>query len=66
MKSRDPVQKHCQDCGAIFECGIGRDTPCWCAREFLPVMPVPDAAGDCYCANCLSAHIALTDTGKSN
>ena len=65
MKLRGPVQKQCQDCGAIFECGMDLDTPCWCAREFAPIMPLPDGAGDCYCASCLGAHIALKGASKS-
>jgi hypothetical protein len=52
-----PAQKHCPDCGAVFECGMGAATPCWCSRQFAPVMPVPIAGSDCYCEKCLTKHI---------
>jgi hypothetical protein len=52
------TQKRCPDCGAVFECGMGQDTPCWCSQEFAPVMPLPVAGADCYCARCLAKHIA--------
>ncbi len=58
------TQKRCSDCGAVFECGMGQDTPCWCSREFAPVMPLPEPGKDCYCANCLAKHIALS--GQEN
>ena len=37
---------------------MGQATPCWCSREFAPIMPLPDAGADCYCAECLAKHIA--------
>ena len=52
------TQKRCPDCGAAFACGMGQATPCWCSRDFAPIMPLPDAGGDCYCATCLAKHIA--------
>ena len=59
MSPAKSSQKQCSDCGTDFECGMGQDTPCWCSREFAPVMPLPDSGADCYCTNCLAKHIAL-------
>ena len=59
MNPTEPVKKLCQDCGATFECGMGAATPCWCSQEHPPVMPLPGAGADCYCANCLKARIEL-------
>ena len=53
-----PAEKKCPECGAVFECGMGTDTPCWCSTQFAPVMSVPAAGSDCYCANCLGKLIA--------
>ncbi|MEO8157377.1 MAG: cysteine-rich CWC family protein [Betaproteobacteria bacterium] len=58
MSSAGPVRKRCPDCGALFGCGMGQDTPCWCSREFAPVMPPPEAGAGCYCAQCLAKRIA--------
>jgi len=58
MNASGPKQKRCRDCGAVFECDMGQDTPCWCSREFALVMPLPQVGADCYCANCLRTHIA--------
>ncbi|MEO8003550.1 MAG: cysteine-rich CWC family protein [Betaproteobacteria bacterium] len=51
------AQKRCPDCGAVFECGMGTDAPCWCSSQFAPVMPVPVAGSDCYCESCLKRHV---------
>jgi Cysteine-rich CWC len=59
MRLAKQTQKCCSDCGTAFECGMGQDTPCWCSREFAPVMRLPESGADCYCANCLAKHIAL-------
>ncbi|HXF16372.1 MAG TPA: cysteine-rich CWC family protein [Burkholderiales bacterium] len=59
MNSTGPAQKHCPDCGAIFECAMAPDTPCWCSLKFARVMPVPEAGAHCYCPNCLSIRVAL-------
>jgi len=37
---------------------MGQATPCWCSREFAPIMPLPEAGADCYCAECLAKRIA--------
>jgi len=58
MSLAKQTQKCCSDCGAVFECGMGQDTPCWCSREFAPVMPLPEPGADCYCARCLAKRIA--------
>jgi hypothetical protein len=60
MSLAGPPQKRCPDCGAAFECGMGQETPCWCSREFAPVMPLPTSSADCYCAKCLAKHVALS------
>ena len=57
-------QKRCSDCGAAFECGMGQDQPCWCSREFAPVMPLPDPGADCYCADCLEKRIVRSQPKK--
>jgi len=57
MSLAKQTQKCCSDCGAVFECGMGQDTPCWCSREFAPVMPLPEPGADCYCAQCLAKRI---------
>ena len=66
MNASRLTQKRCQDCGAAFECGMGQDTPCWCSREFAPVMPRPEPGADCYCKNCLAKHIARGRLDDSN
>ena len=56
----------CVACGREFECGMGRDEPCWCSVEFPAVMPLPDAAArGCYCRECLAAVIAETAKARA-
>jgi len=52
----------CSQCGAEFGCAMvdGTDgAPCWCTK-LPPVvpLPVPGAAGGCWCPACLAQHIA--------
>lgn len=58
MKPDPLTGKRCPDCGAVFECGMGKDEPCWCSTGHALVMPVPVAGSDCYCTKCLEKHIA--------
>jgi hypothetical protein len=55
----------CPRCGASFECGMVEATaqPCWCTR--LPALPAAclpapedEAAGRCFCPDCLRAMAA--------
>jgi Cysteine-rich CWC len=64
MSLATPSQKHCADCGTAFDCGMGQDTPCWCSREFAPVMPLTGPGADCYCPGCLAKHIARSQLEK--
>jgi hypothetical protein len=64
MSPTNSSQKRCSDCGAAFECGMGQDRPCWCSREFAPVMALPGPGADCYCADCLAKHIARSQQEK--
>jgi len=48
----------CLDCGQAFYCGIADATPCWCATEFAPLMPLSGPASGCYCRECLEKQIA--------
>ena len=64
MNIPNASQKRCPDCGTAFECGMGQATPCWCSREFAPVMPLPEPGADCYCANCLAKRIAQVNPEK--
>ncbi|HEX7955184.1 MAG TPA: cysteine-rich CWC family protein [Burkholderiales bacterium] len=57
MSNAGATPKRCPDCGAMFGCGMGQDTPCWCSTEFAPVMPLPNADADCVCAQCLAKRI---------
>ena len=62
----------CSRCGASFSCVmVDADypltaPPCWCT--FLPaVVPVPGAAdGACWCAACLSQHIAEQEAKRAS
>jgi len=58
--------KRCQDCGGAFECGMGQEMPCWCSREFDPVMRLPDGPADCYCPKCLKARIEQIQAENSS
>ena len=48
----------CTRCGAAFRCGIDDAGPCWCARDFPPVVPLPGDAGGCLCPACLAERVA--------
>jgi len=48
----------CIGCGRTFECGMSQKKPCWCCIDFPAVMPLPEAARECYCRDCLAALIA--------
>ena len=61
----------CSRCGAPFSCAMVdvadplNAPPCWCT--LLPaVVPVPGAAGSaCWCAACLSQHIAEQEAQRA-
>ena len=57
MNSDIPAGKRCPDCGTSFECGMGKDEPCWCSTGHALVMPVPVEGSDCYCPKCLQERI---------
>jgi hypothetical protein len=40
----------CSGCGTEFTCGLAKD--CWCADETAR-LPMPVAAEDCLCRDCL-------------
>ncbi len=45
----------CPACGVRFTCGMNAGQPtCWCTA-FPPLLAVPagEAAGSCYCPDCL-------------
>ncbi|MFN0040631.1 MAG: cysteine-rich CWC family protein [Burkholderiales bacterium] len=52
----------CARCGASFECGMGKPTPCWCSTEFSPLAEIPDAGLGCLCRVCLQREIAAQRT----
>jgi len=37
---------------------MSQKKPCWCCIDFPAVMPLPEAARECYCRDCLAALIA--------
>ncbi|MBM3395891.1 MAG: hypothetical protein FJY37_14925 [Betaproteobacteria bacterium] len=47
----------CLECGEEFHCGVNDAEPCWCARDFPAILPVPDASARCLCARCLRKQI---------
>ncbi len=51
----------CPACGAAFTCGMNAGlNECWCAA-FPPLLAVPEgeAAGSCYCPDCLRKRIEV-------
>jgi len=49
----------CPACGTAFTCGMNAGlNECWCAA-FPPLLAVPEgeAAGSCYCPDCLRKRI---------
>ncbi|RLA31612.1 MAG: hypothetical protein DRR03_09480 [Gammaproteobacteria bacterium] len=55
-----PPNSHCAHCGTSFRCGRDDPAPCWCARDFPAVMPLPapEATAGCLCPACLRAAVA--------
>jgi len=54
---REPAQKTCESCGALFSCGAAVDVTCWCdAVRLTPEMLAGLRAKyrDCLCPHCLS------------
>ncbi|MDX1593128.1 MAG: cysteine-rich CWC family protein [Gammaproteobacteria bacterium] len=51
----------CAACGAPFHCGRDDAEPCWCARDYPPLLPLPgsDTALGCLCPACLERALAL-------
>ncbi|HEY5789692.1 MAG TPA: cysteine-rich CWC family protein [Gammaproteobacteria bacterium] len=43
----------CAECGAPFRCGSDDAAPCWCARDFPAVLPLPATGAGCLCPACL-------------
>ncbi len=51
---KDPVDKTCEACGAVFQCG---GYQCWCGKVGITELQMDWIAGrfkDCLCPGCLN------------
>ncbi|MFC4929347.1 cysteine-rich CWC family protein [Massilia sp. GCM10023247] len=57
----------CSRCGAAFGCAMADAAPgpCWCT-ELPPAVPVPGVDANCWCPDCLRAHIAAAALGTGS